>query len=154
MSSVCVLTPMVVGSWPLIANAIAGTAASLGFTIAQHEREFEIGGANETERVEAEVANSEVVAETMGRAEKMTIERGGVRIEFGVDDRGRCTVCASGKGMAKRQLKAIADEVAGKVVQQFAYHKLMTELKQRKFRVLNESVGTDQAIQIQVQLDR
>ena len=45
-------------------------------------------------------------------------------------------------------------EVAGRVVQQFAYHKLMTELKARQYNVVDESVDQDDSIQVRVRLGR
>jgi hypothetical protein len=153
MSSVCVLTPIVVGSWPMISSAIVGAASAMGFAVAsggvQEQRRV-----SEENRVEAEVPNSEVVAESMPKGEKLRIERDGVSIEFGLDPRGRCTVCVSGKKHSKAELRRIGEEVAGRVVQQFAYHKLMTELKSRGYQVMDESVQKDASIQLRVKLGR
>ncbi len=90
----------------------------------------------------------------MAPVQTFRIERDGFTIDFGVDERGTCTVCVRGKGRGKAELKKIGDEVAGRVVQQFAYHKLMTELKQRNYNVLEESVQDDQSIQVSVKLAR
>lgn len=152
MSSVCVLTPMVVGSWPAISAAVFGAAGALGFsTIGAEERAKAPG---ERRRVETEVPNSDVVSETLARGEKIRFERDGVQIEFGVDDRGRCTVCATGKGYTDAQLKKIGREVAGRVVQQFTYHKLVAELKDRGYSIDQESVEGDQSIQLRVRAGR
>jgi len=153
MSSVCILTPIVIGSWPMITSAILGAASSMGFSLAA-------GGIDEQrrvsgeDRVEAEVPNSEVVLESMPKGEKLRMQRDGVMIEFGLDERGRCTVCASGKKHSKAELRKIGEEVAGRVVQQFAYHKLMTELKSRGYQVMDESVQKDASIQMRVRLGR
>jgi hypothetical protein len=151
MSSVCVLTPIVVGSWPAISAAILGAAGAMGFTVAGAESDFR--RATGTTTVESEVPNSEIVADTLARGEKIGIERDGVRIEFGVDERGKCTVCASGS-RGKAELRRIGEEVAGRIVQQFAYHKLVSELKNRGYRIDQESVQRDQSIQLRVCLDR
>jgi len=151
MSSVCVLTPIVVGSWPAISAAIFGAASAMGFSVASADHDNEVQGGHRT--VETEIANSEVLAETLARGEKVRIVKDGVTIEFSVDDRGHCTVCASGN-RSKAELKKIGEEVAGRVVQQFAYHKLVTELKQRGYDIAEESVGRDQSIQLRVQLGR
>lgn len=150
MSTVCVLTPIVVGSWPMIASAVASAAAAMGFTVAGTGQEQRATGAI---RVETEVPDSQVVAETLSRGQKVRIVREGITVEFGVDERGRCTVCVSGQGRSRSELKRLGDEVAGRVVQQFAYHKLMTELKRRNFRVVEESLQHDQSIQVRVRLD-
>lgn len=150
MSTVCVLTPIVVGSWPSIASAVLGAAAAMGFTVASAEGE--VARAPGRRSVEMEVPNSEVVAESLARGEKVRIERNGVSVEVGVDERGKCTVCASGEGLSTVELRRIGEEVAGRVVQQFAYHKLVTELKSRGYQVAEERLQQDQSIQLRVRL--
>lgn len=150
MSSVCVLTPIVIGSWPAISAAVLGAAGAMGFTVASGEHKLR---ADERRRsVETQVPNSEVVAEELSRGQRLVIEKDGITIEFGVDERGRCTVCASGEGRSTAELRRIGEEVAGRVVQQFAYHKLVTELKTRGYRIDQESVTADQSIQLRVRL--
>lgn len=153
MSSVCVLTPIVVSSWPAIASAVVGVAASMGFTVLTPEHALQPAKTGK-KRVETEVPNSEVLQENLGHGEKIRIQRGDIEIEFGRDERGACTVCVTGERHSKAELTRIGEEVAGKVVQQFTYHKLMTELSQRSFRVLEESAQADGSIQVRVRLDR
>jgi hypothetical protein len=150
MSTVCILTPIVIGSWPMIASAVAGAASALGYTMATAEHP-DVTKARST--VETEVPNSEVLAEVLERGEKIRIVKPGVVIEFGVDDRGACTVCVTGDH-DKAALRKIGEEVAGRVVQQFAYHKLVTELKARHYDVVEETVQQDDSIQVRVRLDR
>jgi hypothetical protein len=152
MSTVCVLTPIVVGSWPAISTAVLGAAAAMGFTVASGEREIQRQTGSRS--VETEVPNSEVVAESLSRGQKLRFERDGLVIEFGIDDRGKCTVCASGVGRSNAELRKLGEEVSGRVVQQFAYHKLVTELKNRGYRVAEESVEQDHSIQLRVRLGR
>lgn len=150
MSTVCVLTPIVVGSWPAISAAVIGATSALGFSaVSAEERAPRVSGRRS---VESEVPNSEVVSETLSRGEKIRFQRDGVLIEFGIDARGKCTVCASGQGYSDAQLKRIGEEVAGRVVQQFTYHKLVSELRHRGYRITQESVEGDQSIQLQVRL--
>jgi hypothetical protein len=151
MSSVCILTPIVIGSWPAISAAVLGAAGAMGFTLAGVE--IEPMRAQEKHTVETEVPHSEVVAETLARGERLVIQKDGVTIQFGVDDRGKCTVCVHGEGRSKGELRRIGDEVAGRIVQQFAYHKLVTELKNRGYRIDQESVQKDQSIQLRVRLE-
>ncbi len=152
MSTVCILTPIVIGSWPMIASAVAGAASAMGFAVVGSETATDESSAETT--VETVVPNSEVVAEEMKPGQKIRIVREGITIEFGIDERGACTVCVSGKGQTKADLRRIGDEVAGRVVQQFAYNKLMTELKKRNYSVLEECVQEDDSIQVRVKLAR
>jgi hypothetical protein len=152
MSAVCVLTPMLIGAWPAIASAIAGVAGSLGFTVAgrsQIERQ-DFAGASNT--VETELAGSEILQDAAGSSQSMRIEKDGVAIEFRRDERGRCTLCVSGP-LTKAKLEQLGRDVAGRVTQQFAYHKLVTELKKRNCSVVEEAVQQDQSIRVRIRLN-
>jgi hypothetical protein len=150
MSAVCVLTPIVIGSWPMIATAVGGVAASLGFSIA--------GGVDNDQamrshnKVESELPNSEVIEESLSRGQSITIEKDGVTVRIGQDERGRCTVCVSSESLSKAQMKAVGDEVSGRLIQQFAYHKLVTELKQRQFEIVDEQMTADDSIKLRVRV--
>ncbi len=154
MSTVCVLTPVVIGSWPMIATAVASAAAAMGFSVVGSETAKAPPAKRGKERVEALVPNSEVIAEVMARGETVRIERDGVTIEFGVDERGACRLCVTGDRYSKKQLRQIGEEVSGRVVQQFAYHKLMTELKKRNFDIVEEQLQRDDSIQVRVRQAR
>ncbi len=150
MSAVIVLTPLVVASWPAISAAIMGAVAGMGFAVqgsTLHEEKR-----TSRKKVETEIDNSEIVADGMAPTEKIIVQRAGVTIEFGQDERGRCTVCVSGAGQSKKQLKEIGEEVAGRIVQQFAYHKLVTELKNRNYSVVDEEVLADQSVRLRIRL--
>lgn len=150
MSAVLVLTPLVVASWPAISAAVFGAAAAMGYAV---------GGTScaptrttNTTSVETEIENSEVISEELVRGLHISLEKDGVHIEFGQDERGACTVCVTGEGRTKKQLKRIGEEVAGRVVQQFAYHKLVSELKRRNYAIVDEQVLRDQSVQVRVRL--
>lgn len=150
MGAILVLTPLVVSAWPAVAAAIMGAAASMGFSastpVLSEEEE-----ARPT-RVETEIENSEVVAEQMARGEKVVITKDDITVEFGRDARGACSVCVSGLNHSERELRKIGEEIAGRVVQQYAYNKLLTELKKRNYSVVDEKVLQDQSIQIRIRL--
>lgn len=146
MSAVCILTPIVIASWPALTAAITGAAASMGFAVQASPP------AEKTPKpsVETEIANSEVLADLTARGERFVIQRGDITISFGQDERGACTVCVTGERHSDRELRRIGEEVAGRVVQQFAYHKLMTELKQRNFSLVGEEVLGDQSLRLRI----
>lgn len=158
MSAVLVLTPLVISSWPAISAAVVGAAAAMGFSVAGGVLQQDLGeqgsrqAAARKKKVETEVPNSEVMADSLTRGQKITIQKGDITIEIGQDERGACTVCASGGKHSDKELKKIAEEVAGRIVQQFAYHKLITELKRRKGTIVEEHVNQDQSIQVRVRL--
>jgi hypothetical protein len=150
MSAVCVLTPIVIGSWPMIATAVGGVAASLGFSIASG-----VGNESGTQahnKVESALPNSEVIEESMSRGQSVIIEKDGVTVRIGQDERGRCTVCVSSDNLSKAEMKAVGDEVSGRLIQQFTYHKLVTELKQRRFEIVDEQMTADESIKLRVRV--
>ena len=148
MSAVCVMTPMVVGAWPAVVSVVGGVAATLGFTIVQVDDVIE-NADPVRRRVETEVPHSEVLDQAMG-LERIILERDGVRIEVGRDERGAIKLCVSGEGHSKAELHRIGEEVAGRIVQQYAYHKIITELKDKQWGVVEESMQTDGSIQMRV----
>jgi hypothetical protein len=147
MGAVLVLTPLVISSWPAISAAVFGAAAAMGFSVAgpidasQHEK---------AKTVETEIEDSEVIAEELAPGTRIALEKDGVHIEFGQDERGACTVCVTGLNRTAHELKRIGEDVVGRVVQQFAYHKLMTELKQRNYSIVDEQIMQDESIQVRV----
>lgn len=152
MSSVCVLSPVVIAAWPSVVAAAAGVAASMGFTMTVPEK-VDLKPRGKT-RVETEVPNSEVLDEHMEGNQKIVLTMSDVRVELGRDERGAICVCVTGESHSKAQLERIGQDVAGRLVQQFAYHKLVTELKERNYNVVEESVQQDQSIQMRVRLGR
>jgi len=92
------------------------------------------------------------VTESMRRGERIAIEKGDVTVTFGVDERGRCTACVSGYNHSDAQLRAIGEEVAGRVVQQFAYNRILTELRDRHYQLVDEEVLRDGSVQLRVRL--
>ncbi len=149
MSAIIVLTPLVVSSWPVIAAAVMGAAAGMGFSVHGPELHEE---PTRRKKVTTEFENSEVVADAMAAGQKLILTKGDLTVEVFRDERGRCSVCVSGTGHSDRELKKIGEEVVGRITQQFIYNKVVTELKQRKGQVLEEEVLADQSVRVRVRL--
>lgn len=150
MSAVCVLTPIVISSWPAISTAILGVASTMGYTVVTTEKKQKKLFAPKQNSIELQMENSEVLEESFGSGEKMIIEKDGVQVEFSRTPKGTCSICVTGEKQSKAKLKEIGEEISGRVIQQFAYHKLMTELKDRGYAIVDESVSADQSIQVRV----
>jgi hypothetical protein len=150
MSAVIVLTPIVISSWPAITAAVVGAATAMGFSL-QGERLHE-EEEQEATSVETEIEETQIVSEGLAPGQTIVVQRGDVRIEFGQDQRGRCTVCASGARRSKRELQRIADEIAGRVTQQFIYNKLLHELRERNYTVVGEERLADDSVRVRVRL--
>jgi ABC-type transporter MlaC component len=154
MSAVLILTPVVIASWPAITAAAAGAAAAMGLAVhsaAKEEARTQAASeeARQVNTVEVEMTNS-TVTESVAAGQQMVLTRGNVTLRVGRDARGRCTVCATGKGHSKAELKAIAEEFSQRLTQCYAYNRVMSELKARNFQVVNQEKMEDGTVRVHV----
>jgi len=147
MSAVVVLTPIVIANWPAISAAVVAAAASAGFTVAKKPKTAKPVAATQT--VELQLENMDVVAETLAQEDQIVVEREGVRVVFSRDARGHFKTCVSGD-LAKQQLEAVGQDLAGRVVQQYVYQRLTAELQNQGFITMNDEKGPDQVIRLHV----
>ena len=153
MSAVAVLTPIVVASWPAISSAVAAAAVSLGFNVLQDVAQEGLprnAGAETSRKVTFDVPHSEVVTGTLGRDQRVRLGRDGVVAEFSRDSRGRAAVCVTGAGYSEEQLRAIGEELSGRMVQQYMLTKLKNEMAARGMDLVEETVDETQSIRLRV----
>jgi alpha-D-ribose 1-methylphosphonate 5-triphosphate synthase subunit PhnG len=81
---------------------------------------------------------------------EIVLVKGDIELRVSKDERGRCVVCAKGRGHTKAELKAIAEQFMQKMTQCFVYNRVATELKNKGFQMVNEEVMEDQSIRINV----
>ena len=149
MSSVIVVAPVLIASWPTISAAIVGAVGSLGFSLVKGREESLPISITGSSRVDVDVADCEVLQEGIGGGEGMVVERDGVMIKFSRDARGALRLCVEGP-LPKSELREIGEELMGRVTQQFVYNKVMSELQTRNLPVLSEEVLPDQSVKIRV----
>ncbi len=149
MSCVCILTPLVIAAWPAFSAAVAAAASSLGYQVVAAANE-EIVEKTSTNTVQLEIARTEVVTSQLGRAQRIVVSRGGVSVTFSRDARGKASLCVTGEGQDRAQLKALGEELSQAVVQQYVYQKLMDEMRSRGFIVVQEEASEDRAIRLKV----
>ena len=153
MSCVCILTPVVIAAWPAFSAAVVAAAGSLGYQIASGvaAESKKMGAAPQsTGNVQLEIENSEVVTSQLGRDQRIVVTKGGVTITFSRDARGKASLCVSGEGHSKEQLRALGEELSQAVVQQYVYQKLMNEMQARGFNVIEEETNADRSIRLKV----
>jgi hypothetical protein len=151
MSTVLVVAaPIVVASWPLMSAAITAAIGTMGFASVQSRGPQVRQIADSKTRAEIELEDSEILAGSGGTGEEMVVERDGIRAVFSRDARGGLKLCLEGSGHTKAELKQIGEALVGRVTQQYAYNRLVSELKERQMTILDERVGEDQAIRIRV----
>jgi hypothetical protein len=155
MSCAFVIVPAVMASWPVLLPILTAAVSACGFVAAaQTDQGLRCTGRRRSgtrrEEVEVPLNQSEVLGEALRRDTTFTAAKGGVTIEISKDVRGQLKVCASGEGIPKQQLQEEAQSLTNRIVQQYAYHKVMTDLKERGFRVVDEQVSDDQRIRLRV----
>jgi hypothetical protein len=151
MSSVLVLTPIIISNWPAIVAVVSAAVGTMGFTAAQAgEQSLATSNVVGTNREEIEVDNSEILESTAGLGEEIVVEREGLRAVFTRDARGALKVCMEGRGYTKAQLRQIGQELVDRVTQQYVYHRVITEMKQRNMHVVSEEVTEDRTVKIRV----
>lgn len=148
MSSVVVIAPIVIAHWPAIAAAVTAAVGSLGFTMARASLPAAASAA--VTRAEIEVAESEILGQSAGTDQKIVVEREGIRAILSRDARGALRVCTEGVGFTKAQLRQVGEELLGAITQQYVYHKIVTELKERNMTILDEEVDQERTVRIRV----
>ena len=150
MSTVMVITPIIIANWPAITAAVTAAVSSIGFAAVQQGDVIEHRHVYTITREEIEVEDSDILQGTEGTAEQIVVERDGVRAIFSRDARGALKLCMEGGGLSKSQLRKLGEELIGRVTQQYAYHRIVTELKQRNMTIVDEQVTKDHTVKIRV----
>jgi hypothetical protein len=151
MGVVIILTPIVIGSWPVIAAAVTAAAAGFGLNVSEKVREglHEEARVNE-QQVEVELEDSQVLAESVASGKELVLTKDGITLKVTRDARSQCKICASGKGYSQTELKQKAEQFSQKVSQCFIYNRTVTELKKHNFQTVNEEIAEDGTIRVHV----
>jgi len=154
MSAIIILTPVIIASWPAITAAVAGAASAVGLmvghTVKESVKEVVKQDVQTEQQVEVELADSEVLAKDIAREKEIVLTKGDIELRVSRDERGRCRVCAKGKGHSRTELKWLTEQFVQKMTQCFIYNRVVSEIKNKGFQVVNEEVMKDEAIRIHV----
>lgn len=155
MSVVFVVVPAVAAGWPMIAAAVGGACASLGFAIesardrARSRAKQATKTAVSAQSVEMEMANADVIGDALAREESITVSKGGVTATFRKNARGKLTVHVDGS-RSREELTAIGQQLMNRVRQQYATEKVKRELLSKGFVLVEESVDEQDNIRLSV----
>jgi hypothetical protein len=149
MGACLVLTPLIIASWPVITAAVTAAVTSMGFSLASKTTSQQAEEKAQT-RTEMEVQDSEILEAGGATGEELVVEREGIRGVFQRDARGALRLCMEGYGHTETELRRIGEELIGRVTQQYAYHRIVTELQQRNMAIVEEHVGEDRVVRIRV----
>lgn len=151
MSTVLVVAPILIANWPVIAAAVGAGVGTMGFAAVNQKPTLrQAARSTAGTREEIELEDSEILDASAGTSQEIVVQRDGVRAVFSRDARGALRVCMEGEGYSKAQLRQIGEELIGRVKQQFAYHRLVTELKERNMNVVDEQLTESGSVKIRV----
>ncbi len=152
MSCVCILTPMVIAGWPAFSAAVAAAATSLGYAVVDQvmDNQQNVETTAASRRIQLEIEQSEIVTGQLAREQKISVTREGVEVTFSRDARGRASLCVEGTGHSEAALRAMGQELSGRVVQQYVYQRLIDEMRKRDFHVVEEQVTEDKSVRMKV----
>jgi len=135
--------------WPTLCAVAVSVMTSVGFAAVNSEEKVKEDVAEET-KVELKLANSEEVGNALGRDEELVFVKDGLTVRFSRNVRGQLKVCVEGAGYSKEDLEAFGQELAGRVVQQFAYRRIMEEMQKGNMNIVEQSVDEEQNIHIRL----
>jgi hypothetical protein len=151
MSTVIILTPVIIAAWPAIAAAVTAAAAGMGLAVKEAVKEsIHEGDSVKTTAVEVELEDSQILSQSLSRGKELVLTKDGIELKISRDERGSIKVCAEGLGRTKAELESTAEEFVRKMTQCYVYHRTVTELKNKKFQMVNEEVTEDGTIRIHV----
>lgn len=151
MSVVCVIAPVVVAAWPAFSSAVIAAAGSLGYqVVSEARRSGEPLKLSAQSEVTLEVPGSEIVTNQLQRAQKLVVTRNGVTITFSRDARGQASLCVTGTGQSEETLRALGLEMSQAVVQEYAYQRIIEEMRERGLQVVQEERLEDRSIHLRV----
>jgi hypothetical protein len=134
-------------AWPAIAGAAATAASALGFALASTKEKSKV--AAEAVEVDISLESSETVTADLAVGEELVFTRDGVRVRFFRDVEGRAGIRVHGHG-SRDELRRIGEDFARRIVQQYTYHQLVTELKNRNLNITDELVEEDGTVRLHV----
>jgi len=153
MSAVCILAPVVVAAWPAFSAAVVAAAGSMGYVVSS-EAVSELLGSSQARvcptSVTLDIPQSEIVTSQLGRDQRISVSRDGITVTFSRDERGRAGLCVVGSGQNEAELRAAGEELSQKVVQQYVYQRLMQEVQNRGYTVVEENTDVHGAIRMRV----
>jgi hypothetical protein len=142
---------VVIAAWPAFSSAVAAAAASLGYVAVSETIELNKEETVAlTNRINLEIAQSELVTGQLAREQKISVTRDGVVVTFSRDARGKASLCVEGHGHNEASLRAMGEELSRRVVQKYVYQRLTDEMRQREFVVVEEETMEDNSIRMKV----
>lgn len=152
---VFVVIPAAVSAWPMVVAAATAAASALGFVSAEAvmEARTNVHGQDQAvTEVNLSVSHGEEVTQDLLSGKEVRFHSEGVDIIFSRNLRGRAGVSVRGLGKTRQELETIGQAFCRKLAQNYAYHRVMTKLRQQHFHIVDEGVEDSGTVHIQARI--
>ncbi len=153
---VFVAIPAAAAAWPAVVAAATAAASALGFITAKTLQEGLTQAQAPEEQAVTEVAlpvaQGEAVTQDLVSGQEVHFHKEGVDIIFCRNLRGRAGVRVRGSGKTRQELEAVGQAFCQRLAQNYAYHRVVTKLRQQHFHIVDESVKEDDTVHIQARI--
>ncbi len=154
---VFLVVPVAGFTWPALVPVVAATAAALGYKVLTESKGWlrgRITGQLENLRRESlslDAVLTEVIAEDVGREERMQFQKEDLLLVFRRDGRGKFHIDVVGtRDHTALDLRTRGEEFARDLIRRFAYHKLTEQLERRGATVVAEEVEENGRIRLRL----
>jgi len=147
---VLIVMPILGWSWVMLSPLVMAAAGALGYRTMtgkalndwlQKELVNEVKNLRKV-RIPLESVLSDVVAEEMGREERLDFKKNNIVVTFRKDALGKFHIEVTGPvTMTAPELYIFGDEFARTIVQQFSHHRIARELDQRGVHIVGEEIN-------------
>lgn len=131
----------------LISVAASAAAASCGLRLDETLAGRDAAGNS----VELCLSNADEVTSGLSVGKSTAFRGDGVTVVFHQDEEGNSAVRVSGEKSVE-ELRAIGENFAKRVVQQYAYHRVVTEMRSRHMNIVEEEVEEDGTVRMLVRV--
>lgn len=97
------------------------------------------------------VNNIEEVASGLSPGRGTTFRGEGVSVTFHLDENGRGAVRVTGD-RSEEELRELGESMARRVVQQYAYHRIVGEMRERNMNIVEEEIEADGTVRMLVRV--
>ena len=155
MSAIVVLPvvlPALPSALPIIASAVGAAAGLLGFAAVSNEAgTVEVEAENGVEAgVTLEVDNADLIHNSLALGQEQVFVKGDITVRFKRDLNGDTSVSVHGEDHTEEELQEVGQQFVNTVLQQYAYHQIVTELKNRDFNMVDQEVDEDGTVRLHV----
>ncbi len=155
-----VAIPAAMSAWPTVVAAATAAASALGFfsaqTVvqAQTDTNTEVQTEQDITEVNLSMSHGEAVTQDLASGREIHFHSEGVDIIFCRNLRGRAGVRVRGSGKTREELEALGQAFCGKLAQNYAYHRVVTKLRQQHFHIDGENVADNGTVHVQARIYR